>query len=113
MTLGEILAVLPRSARYEATRIIENSASDTVGMLRAARLLREVLTPHAERLERLGLVPDFAAYALVYYSHNPNGDIQAWTAALEEETRKLEEETRKLEGQVQVLRQLQGETPSN
>lgn len=113
MTIGEILAVLPRSARREAMRILEKSTPDTTGMLRATRLLRSVLTPHAACLEQLGLVPDYAVYAMVYYAHNPGGSIYTWISELEAEASRLEMEANKLDRQVQVLQQLASDAPPN
>jgi hypothetical protein len=102
MTIGDVLNALPRRDR----RAIERVLSKPGDVLKAARELKLILAQHAQLLERLGLLPDYAAYALPFYAWNVGGDINDFIASLQKKVQDQQAELARLERQIDGLRTL-------
>jgi hypothetical protein len=69
-TVGEILAVLPEAVGRQVHEIL----SEPQDISEAAAKLKPLLVPHAAALEKIGVVAEFAAYALPYHVYKHLGD---------------------------------------
>lgn len=61
ISVGNILKVLPSGTDQEILDTLNSFADITV----KARRLKDILRPHAAALEKIGLLPDYTAYALL------------------------------------------------
>jgi hypothetical protein len=68
ITVGEILNVLPEPVVDEIMRVL-NSGDP----LDAGPQLKQLLRPHQRELDAIGIVADYAAYALIYAASQSGG----------------------------------------
>jgi hypothetical protein len=61
--LRDIFAVLPK----DLVRQIIQELKTCTDSIETTKRLKTLLAPHAKALEVVGLIPDFFAYALIYY----------------------------------------------
>lgn len=106
ITVDEILNVLPRRVRREAVRLLQKTKSDNDSMRASCRVLISLLRPHAEALARIGLVADYTAYALVFYTQRPGGDLNDWIKELEVEAEALAKDVERLQRHTDHLKAL-------
>lgn len=62
ITVGSIFDALPPET-VESVLAVMNSKDDSIEQ---ARRLKTLLRPHADALERIGLIPDYTAYLLIH-----------------------------------------------
>ena len=61
MSIGEIMAVLPKHVHGQLVDILNRCNPDAA---KAAKELKALLRPYAAQLEKIGVVPDYAAYVI-------------------------------------------------
>lgn len=67
MTVGAMLAVLPLEVQNKVIEILNHCQGD---VSEAARRLKPLFRTHAKALESIGLVADYAAYAIPFAVYN-------------------------------------------
>lgn len=102
MTIEDILRVLPRKTRRQVERILCKPGDVSA----AAKKLRPLFQQHSEALQAIGLVPEYAAYALPFYAWNPGGDLNDYVTAQQTEAQRLADEVARLEREIQGLQQI-------
>jgi len=69
ISVGEIMAVLPETVERKVIRLMNTMEDD----IELAKQFKALLQPHAAALEKIGLIVDYTAYALVYARNASRG----------------------------------------